>query len=468
MKKQAGYWQRLIISISDKAPKKALIFKSILLLLQYKRVNKAHKIIKRVQWYSKEEINKYQLTKLKQIVKYSYENVPYYKDLFDKFEIKPEDIKNFDDFYKIPFLTRDIIRKNTNNLKSKNVPEVRFRYTATSGSTGKPLVLFVDKIKYPINAFAYYGTLINRAGCKIFDKSISLTGVMANPSTKKGKFWKYKMLSRKMHMSLLHLNKENIPNYIEKIRKFKPRYILTYPSAIIEIARYIKENQIKPIPNLKVIISTGETLYDWQKKIIEESFQCRVFEFYGHSESTAMATSCEKNNFLHFFPEYGFVELIDKDGNHVKKENGKGEIVTTGFMHNLFPLIRYKTGDIGMLSNEKCSCGRNCLILKKIEGKWQQEYIFSKDNVSVPFTSLYINFKIFKNVEQFQFYQEEKGIIILRILKRETYSKEDTENIRQELSKLLGSGFELKINFVDEVPKTAAGKYSYLIQKLSK
>jgi len=468
MKKNTGYWEKLIISISDKAPKNVFIFDIILFLLRYKRIKNTSNLIKRIQWYSKDEIDKYHLTKLQEVVKYSYENVPYYKDLFDKFEIKPEDIKNFDDFYKIPFLTREIIRKNSNNLKSKNVSEIRFRLMATSGSTGKPLEVFVDKIKYPINAFAYYSTIINRAGCGIFDKSVNLTGIMSIPSENKGKFWKYKMLSRKMHMSLLHLNKENIPKYIEKIRKFNPKYILTYPSAIIEIARYIKENQIKPIPSLKVVISAGETLYDWQKKIIEESFQCRVVEFYGHSESTTMAVSCEKNNFLHFFPEFGFVELINKDGNHVKKDGEKGEIVTTGFMHILFPFIRYKTGDIGILSNEKCSCGRNCLILKKIEGKWQQEYIYSKDDVQIPFTSLYINFKIFKNVEQFQFYQEEKGVIILRILKRETYSSEDTKNIRQELSKLLGSGFELKIKFVDEVPKTAAGKYSYLVQKISK
>ncbi len=468
MKKYSGLWERFIVFTYDKGLKKYLIFKIIIFILQYKRVNAVQKLIKRMQGFSKDEIDKYQLGKLQQLIKYSYKNVPYYKDLFDNYKIKPQDIKNFEDFYKIPFLTREIIRENTNNLKSKSVPEFRFRQMATSGSTGKPLELYVDKINYPINAFAYYETIVNRTGCNFFDKSVNLIGTMSVSTADEGKFWKYKMLTRTLGMSLLYLNKENTPKYIEKIRKFRPKYILTYPSAIIKIARYMKENQIEHINGIKGIISTGETLYDWQKKIIEESFQCRVFEFYGHSESTTMALSCEKNNFLHFFPEYGYVELIDKEGNHVKKENGKGEIVTTGFMHNLFPLIRYKTGDMGILSNRKCSCGRNCLILKKIEGKWKQEYIYSKDNIPIPFTSLYINFKIFKNVEQFQFYQDEKGIIILRILKREKYSEKDTENIKKELLKLLGNGFELKINFVDKLSKTAAGKYSYLIQKLYK
>lgn len=464
MKKHKEYLQRFMVFISDKDRKKFFIFKAFLFLLQYKKILAVQNLINRVQWYSADEIDKYQLTKLQHLVKYSYENVSYYKDLFDEFEINPSDINNFDDFYKIPFLTREIIRKNTDNLKSKSVPEFRFRKMATSGSTGKPLEVYVDKIDYPINAFTYYRTIIKRAGCNFFDKSISIIGTIIIPSADKGGFWNYNRFARTLHMSLLYLNEENIPKYIEKIREFKPKYILTYPSAIIQIARYIKDNQIKDITSIKAVISTGETLYEWQRKIIEESFQCRVFVFYGHSESTTMGLSCEKNNALHFFPEYGFVELIDKNGNHVKKENEMGELVTTGFMHNLFPLIRYKTGDMGILTNEKCSCGRNCLILKKIKGKWRQEYIYSRDNVLVPFTSLYINFKIFKNVEQFQFCQEEKGIIILRILKRENYSTQDTENIRQELSKLLGEGFELKIEFVEKIPKPSSGKYSYLIQ----
>jgi len=466
MKRCLGYWQRLIATLSDKAPKNVFVFDLLLFLVRYRKIKRALDLIKKVQWYSKDEINKYQLAKIQQLVKYSYENVPYYRNLFDRLKIKPEDIKDFDDFYRIPFLTKEIIRENFNDLKSKNVPEFRFRYMATSGSTGKPLGLFVDKINYSVNAAAYYKVNINRAGCRIYDKSVHLTGTMPIPSANKGKFWRYSMMGRRMHLSLLHLNEKTISRYIEKIRRFKPKYILAYPSTIIEIARYMKENKISPISSLKVIISTGETLYDWQKELIKESFQCRIFEIYGLSESTTIAGYCEKSEYFHFFPEYGFVELIDENGNHVKKDGEKGEIVTTGFMHPLFPLIRYKTGDMGILSNKKCPCGRNCLILKKIEGKWRQEYIYTKDNTRISFSSLYINFGIFDNVERFQFYQKEKGAIILRIVKRKTYSEEDTEKIKREFSKF-GDLFELKIEFVDEIPKTAAGKYSYLVQELS-
>ena len=206
MKKHTEYLQRLMIFISDKKLKKFFIFKVFLFLLQYKKTISVQNLINRVQWYSKDEIDKYQLNKLQQLVKYSYENVPYYKDLFDKFQIDPDDIKNFDDFYKIPFLTREIIRKNTNNLKSKTVPEFRFRKMATSGSTGKPLELFVDEIDYPINAFTYYRAIIKRAGCNFFDKSISIIGTIIIPSADKGEFWNYNKLVRTLHMSLLYLN----------------------------------------------------------------------------------------------------------------------------------------------------------------------------------------------------------------------------------------------------------------------
>jgi phenylacetate-CoA ligase len=468
MKLAQNYWQKFIVYLLDKTAKNVVIFSIVILILQYRAVNKTYNFLKKSQWWTEKTILKYQLKKLRQLIKYSYENVPYYKGLFDKNGIKPEEITDLSNFKKIPFLTKDIIRQNKDELKSQSYPEYRFQYTVTSGSTGKPVGLYVDKINYYVDSFAFQKLKLERAGCNIFDKNIDIRGVVSIDSADKGKFWKNSIFGRSMSLSPYHINDDNIPKYIEKIRKFKPKYILSYPSIITEIARYMKKNNIKPISSLKVVFCTAEILYDWQKKLFTDVFRCRIFETYGLSENSALASYCEKSNLFHFFPEYGIVELIDKNSKDVTREDERGEIIVTGFRNDLFPFIRYKTGDTGVYTNQKCTCLRSCFLLKNIEGKWQQKSIFSKDNTPISFTSLDIDFKIFDKVKQFQFYQKEKGILILRILKKNDYTEEDTELILKEFYRLLKDNFRLKIEYVDNFNKTLTGKHSYLIQELPK
>lgn len=468
MKNPRNMWHRFIIYLSDKSTKKGFIFNALLFLLNYFSINKNYKFLKKSQWLDEKKIKEYNLEKIQNLIKHAYKNVPYYTELFDKNDIKPDEINSFESFKKIPFLTKEIIRKNHEKLKAKNYPKYRFQYTATSGSTGKPISLYVDKIGYFVDSIAFQKIKLERAGLKFFYKSVDMRGVVKISTADKGKFWKYTMFGRQLSLSPHHLTEENLPKYIEKIRKFKPKYILSYPSTIIEIARYIKKNNIKPFYNIKILFCTAETLYDWQKKLFEDVFQCRVFETYGLSENSALACYCEKSNNFHFFPEYGFVELVDKNNIAISKEGEKGEIVVTSFRNDLFPFIRYKTGDLGVYSKKQCSCGRHCLVLEEIEGKWQQEYIYSKDNRAIPFTTLDIQFNVFDNVKQFQFFQKEKGILVLRIVKKSIFSNNDIGIIKKELNRLLGNDVDLELVFVEKIDKTVTGKHSYLIQKLVK
>lgn len=467
MKNPKNIWHRFIIYIFDKSGKKGFIFDALLFVLNYFSINKNYKFLKKSQWWNEKKIKEYNLEKIQNLIKHAYKNVPYYTELFDKNSIKPDEINSFESFKKIPFLTKEIIRKNNEKLKAKNYPKYRFQYMATSGSTGKPLSLYVDKIGYFVDSIAFQKIKLERAGLKFFNKSVDIRGDVKIPSADNGKFWKYSMFRRQLSLSPYHLTEENLPKYIEKIRKFKPKYFLSYPSTIIEIARYIKKNNIKPFSNIKILFCTAETLYDWQKKLFEEVFQCRVFETYGHSENSTLASYCEKSNNFHFFPEYGFVELMDKNDITISKEGEKGEIVVTSFRNDLFPFIRYKTGDLGVYT-KNCSCGRNCLLLNKIEGKWQQEYIYLKDNRSIPFTTLDIQFKVFENVKQFQFYQKEKGCLLLRIVKDNNFSDEDSKIIRNEINRLFSNNIDFEIKSVDEIEKTITGKHSYFIQDLPK
>jgi Coenzyme F390 synthetase len=217
--------------------------------------------------------------------------------------------------------------------------------------------------------------------------------------------------------------------------------------------------------NLKCILCGSENLYKWQRELIENVLHCRVFSWYGHSEKAVLAGECEKSNFYHIFPEYGIVEFIDKNDNPAK-ENELAEIVATGFINPAFPLIRYKTKDLGTFSTSKCACGRNYPFIKHVEGRLQ-EFIVSSKGRYISMVAINMHSDVFDNVKQFQFYQEKAGEVYFNIIKKPTFSQIDNWKIEKELSKKLGDDVSLKIRFVDKIPRTPSGKHRFLIQKLN-
>jgi phenylacetate-CoA ligase len=166
------------------------------------------------------------------------------------------------------------------------------------------------------------------------------------------------------------------------------------------------------------------------------------------------------------FPEFGIVELIGKDEKPVTKENKIGEIVGTGFHNYIFPLIRYRTGDLGIYTKKKCPCGRHYPLLKKIEGRLQ-EFVISKTKQLVPLTGVYsLVASCSSNVRECQLFQDKVGELVLNIVKTQNYSKADDEIIKKSFKKRFGNQFNLTFCYVNQIPRTKGGKYQFLIQKL--
>jgi len=395
---------------------------------------------------------------------HAYKNVPYYNRIFKKEGVKPEDIKDIKDLEKIPFITKEIVRKNINDFKARNYPNYKFYYITTGGTTGIPLGLYAEKGKWIANEYAFSKVMLDMTNCNLKNKVVILRSVIL-PKANEGKIWQYSMFRRCLILSSFHMSGKNLPIYIKRIRKFKPKFITTYPSIITVIARYMKKNNIKSFPTLEAIYLGAETIYDWQKKLLEKTFQCRLITTYGHAERGALACICEKSEKYHFFPEYGIIEIIGKNGKIVNKENEEGEIVVTGFTNDIFPLIRYKTGDIGVYTKEKCICNRNYPLLKKIKGR-TQDYIITINNKLVSISVLNTHTDVFDNTEQFQYYQDKKGELILKLIKSKSYTEHDTEKIKKYLNEKLGEDFNIVIKFVEKISRTQRGKHNYLIQKL--
>lgn len=416
------------------------------------------------QWWSKGQLEEYQMLQLRSLLKHAYDNVPYYRKAFDEHGIRPNALQDFDDIRKFPYLTKEIIQGNLSDLLAKNYRSGSLEYITTGGSTGIPMGLYIDNPVAYAKERAFVSALWGRVGYRVGDKSAVLRGNVVRRITAR-RYWEYDFLERSLIFSSYHMTDETLDMYVRKIRDFAPAFIQAYPSAATILADFMTRKRLRPFESVRAVLCGSENLYAWQRKLMEEAFRCRIYSFYGHAEKAALAGECEDSQFYHISPEYGYVELVGEEDRPVVGEGQVGEIVATSFINFAMPLIRYRTMDLGVRSNQECTCGRNYPLLRNVEGRLQ-ELIVTGTGRRISMTAINMHSDVFDNVRQFQFYQEEKGKLILNIVRRPGYAQRDTNSIRQQLQNKLGEDVELHIQFMDDIPRTSSGKFRFLIQKI--
>jgi len=422
------------------------------------------KFLQKSQWWSREKLEEYQMQQLEKLLKHAFENVPYYQRVFNERGLKPKDIKSINDLRKLPYLTKDIIRKNLSDLIAKNYPKSELRYVTTGGSTGTPMGFYWEKGITEPREWAYVWRGWNWAGFKFGEKRVILRGdILYRFKDGKHQCWRYDPIDNALILSSYNMTEENLNTYVKKINEFKPLAIQAYPSSLYILVDFLKENNFK-IKDLKCILTCSESLYPFQRKITEEYLGIKIFDHYGNAERNALIMQCEKGNY-HIISEYGIMELVADNGNLANKEDEIGEVVATGFNNYAMPFIRYRTGDIAVNSKQKCPCGRNYQLIKRIEGR-VQEFIVAKDGKLLPHLSWAHDME-WAGIKQIQLFQEKQGELTIKVVKEASYS--DSE-VKAHILKIYGLRAQgrctLKVSFVDSISLTERGKFKFLIQKL--
>jgi phenylacetate-CoA ligase len=233
------------------------------------------------------------------------------------------------------------------------------------------------------------------------------------------------------------------------------------------LAQLMIENNESPIHGLKAILCGSENLYEWQREQIKKAFDCHVYSWYGMSEKVCLAGECEYDSRYHIFPEYGYTELLDEQGNPIKEPGIVGEIVGTGFLSICMPLIRYRTMDWASYASGYCgACKRKYHRFERIEGRLQ-EFIISATDRYVSMVAINMHSPIFDSIRQFRFYQDKPGVVVFKIVPKASYTEKDKYSIQQGLKEKLGNDFKLTIEVVKEIPRTSLAKYRFVEQKLS-
>nr|MBP7144150.1 phenylacetate--CoA ligase family protein [Methanoculleus sp.] len=348
-----------------------LTIQALALIPSYRVYRRMYTLLRRSRWWSREELLAYQAEALSRLLDHAYENVPYYRRIFDERGLVPADIRTPGDLALLPFLTKEIVQANLADLKARNYPESAFEYVRTSGSTGTPMGFYYERGASRAKEWAFMKVQWDRVGYRFTDRCVVLRGHVVNPASD-GACWRKALFGRWLIMSSHLMTEETLPSYIDRIRRFRPRFIHAYPSTAVILARYMREHGVEPFPTVQAVLCGSENLYPWQRNLLAEVFECRVFSWYGNSEQTVLAGECEESAHYHIFPEYGIVELIGQDGLPVEGPGAMGEVVATNLTNFVCPLIRYRTMDVAVATQEPCPCGRQYPLLERVEGRLQE------------------------------------------------------------------------------------------------
>ncbi|MDH5573836.1 MAG: hypothetical protein OEY89_18875, partial [Gammaproteobacteria bacterium] len=365
--------------------------------------------------YSQNELDVYIKSSLQKTLKEAVLNVPYYRELFKKEKILLEHIKSIEDLSSIPVLEKDELRRAPENLVNSNYDIDKLLVVHTTGTTGTPLNIYCDYETRRRN-YAFYNRFLNSAGIATCGKKATFGGrIIVPPEQTKPPFWRYSYFQKNLLFSSYHLNDENIPSYIEKLKKYKPDIVDSYPSSLYSIVKYAISHNIDLSGVAKGITTSAETLFADQRQLIEAAFNVPVYDQYGAVEMCVFIGQCSKGRY-HIHSDYGITEFLHKDGSKAKPGE-EAEIVCTGFINPVMPLIRYRIGDRGIYTDRPCECGSLFPVLEKILGRID-DVIITPDGRHVGRLSPVL--KGFP-VKEVQYIQRVKDVVEVYLVKDEQY-----------------------------------------------
>jgi phenylacetate-CoA ligase len=410
--------------------------------------------------FDRNELGNYVNSQFVAIVKNAAIDVPYYKELFRKYGITVRDINSVDDIKKIPLLEKEVLRSDPARVVSTKYDKKDLVQIHTTGTTGTPLNIFCNRQVRQLN-YAYYDRFLSMNGIKYQGKRATFGGrIIVHQEQAKPPFWRYSAFQKNLLFSSYHLKDANIPAYIEKMIDFRPDFIDSYPSSLYSIALYARRHNIDLRQVTNGITTSAETLLPGQREIIESVFGVPVRDQYGAAEMCVFFGQCKEGNY-HVHSDYGVTEFLGDDGTPAPAGE-EAEIVCTGLINPVMPLIRYRIGDRAVLSDKTCKCGSIFPVVETVLGRID-DVIITPDGKQVGRLS-----PVFKGlpVKEVQYVQRDRNSVLVQVVKAEGYKMETEKQTIQELRKRLGNEISIHLKYVESIPRGKGGKLKSVISYL--
>lgn len=397
-----------------------------------------------------DKINDWQLKRISYLVDYAYENIPLYRKKYGAIGYKKGDIKTWDDYEKLPILTKEELINGFPNDIVKKVEDFNIS-TRSSGSSGKFVTLAVSPEAIYNDTIQGFRQYCIQSGNKYDPQDIVLF-IYTCP------WWITEVNG--LYKSEFLPTTTKIEDAIEKIKEIRPRIISTYPTYLERISS--KGIDLSEYGVDTVIVHSEQSSRLFRSKL-EKELNVKIVDEYSSEELTRIALECPYNEY-HLEEDACYVEAVDPNTFKKVKDGEPGILIGTNLLNTSTPIIRYNQGDLVILDKPiKCNCRNNCRTMKKIEGRFMDS-IKIGNNDYVPASSFmdiaynwYLEFNIPVHGLRYEFVQYKMNELILYLIKG-PYDL-DLEVIRNSIYLLIPKSIDLKIEIVNEFPQIKGHKY---------
>ncbi|SFL53266.1 phenylacetate--CoA ligase family protein [Rugamonas rubra] len=418
--------------------------------------------LEQTQYCTPEQLRQLQLERLRRLLLRAASQVPYYRELFATLGFEPQrDLRSLDDLARLPLSDKAVMRSQSARLRADDAgPLARFN---TGGSSGEPLVFYIGKERVSHDVGAKWRATRWWA-VDIGDPEIVVWGSPIELGAQDRVRAARDAVLRTELLPAFDMSEAKLDGFIASIRRRRPRMVFGYPSALSHIARHAAaRGQRLDDLGVRVAFVTSELLYAEQREQISAAFGCPVANGYGGRDAGFIAHQCPEGG-MHLTAEDIIVEIIAPDGRPLPAGQS-GEIVVTHLASGDYPFIRYRTGDVGTLSDQPCACGRGLPLLNDIQGR-STDFVVAADGTVMHGLALVYVLRDQPEVKAFKIVQESLQLTRVQLVLEEALTPALRALLEQGLRRRLGAGVSIELEQVERILPEKSGKFRYVSSKV--
>jgi phenylacetate-CoA ligase len=391
--------------------------------------------------------------------------VPFYHELFRDAGVSPTDVTGLDDLSKLPVVKKEELRaENPSRLVSSDFELSRLKIQRTSGSTGKPFQVYLNRSEDAWRKAIYMRANIS-CGQKMRDRWVAITAPHHFSDT--SKMQRTLGIYAQKCISVF----DSLEEQLKLVNNFQPDVLDGYSGSLLLLAKEVQRLKIETI-RPRIVFGTAELIDNPSVHFIEDAFGAPFYDQFGCSEVDRTAWQCPEKTGYHMDIDSVITQFVDPEGQEVSVGE-RGDIIYTSLFNYSMPLIRYEVGDVGILSDEECPCGRTLPLMKVVEGRKDSILKLPNGQLLSPrtFTVALWEFDFYDQIDQFRVVQKEKSLFRIYVKRKKSpmadatfgskliFHIEKTLNLKQNEAKF-------DVEFVEEIPQSKTGKHQAVFSEL--
>jgi len=418
--------------------------------------------LERSQWLTRVEVERLQMDKFKTLLRTAVQHSPWHAERIRAAGLDVSDphvALTLDDLRRLPTMTKQDARANVERIHWPGVPGGSFRYN-TGGSSGEPLHFYYGRRRQASDAA---GRIRARRwwNVDVGEREVYLWGAPVElGKTDRIKTLRDRLLNQ-LVLNAFEMSTANMDAYLEAVQAFRPRCIYGYASSVALLAARARERELRlHLPELAVVCTTGEPLYPYQRKLIEQVFGVPAANEFGSRDIGFTAHESPHRQIL-LMSESVILEVLDPEGQPAPVGE-LGEAVMTGLCSDAQPFLRYRTGDMVRMSAEGCREGRGLHVLSEVLGR-TTDFVIRPDGTIMHALSVIYVLRAVEGVAEFKFIQHTVRDVEVLVVAGAKWSDVTRSQIVAGLAERLGSDVRVNVRAVEAIPAEASGKYRYVV-----